>query len=41
MRRVEDTYRGLSRDLTLEEWRERSAGAKYVDNAMRLTSSLQ
>jgi cardiolipin synthase len=41
MKRVEDTYRGLSRELTLEEWRERSAGSKYVDNAMRLTSSLQ
>jgi cardiolipin synthase A/B len=41
VREVEDTYRGLSRELTLEEWRQRSFGRKYVDNAMRLTAGLQ
>ncbi|WP_183095112.1 cardiolipin synthase [Nocardioides stalactiti] len=41
LREVEDTYRALSRELTLEEWRQRSPGAKYVDNVMRLTASLQ
>lgn len=41
VREVEDTYRGLSRELTLEEWRKRSFGRKYVDNAMRLTAALQ
>jgi cardiolipin synthase len=40
-RKVEDTYRNLSRELTLEEWRRRSAGARYVDNTMRLTAALQ
>ena len=41
MREVEDTYRGLSRELTLEEWSERSAGTRYVDTVMRLTAGLQ
>ena len=41
MRKVEDHYRSLSRELTLDEWRQRSFGAKYVDNVMRLTSALQ
>jgi cardiolipin synthase A/B len=40
-REVEDSYRSLSRELTLEEWRGRSRRATYVDNAMRLTSALQ
>ena len=40
-REVEDTYRALSRELTSEEWSRRSGRAKYVDNAMRLTSALQ
>ena len=40
-REVEDTYRGLSRELTLEEWRNRPRRSTYVDNAMRLTSALQ
>jgi cardiolipin synthase len=40
-RAVEDTYRALSRELTLEEWSQRSRRATYVDNAMRLTSALQ
>jgi cardiolipin synthase len=41
MRKVEDTYRGLSRELTEEEWARRGKGARYVDNVMRLTSALQ
>ena len=40
-REVEDTYRALSRELTSEEWSRRSRRARYVDNAMRLTSALQ
>ena len=40
-REVEDSYREVSRELTLEEWRGRSRRATYVDNAMRLTSALQ
>jgi cardiolipin synthase len=41
MRKVEDTYRSLSRQLTLEEWDKRSAGTRYVDTVMRLTAGLQ
>ncbi len=41
LRRVEDTYRSLSTELTAEVWRTRSWGAKYVDNVMRLTAALQ
>ena len=41
MRTVEDTYRALSRPLTLEEWDRRPARHKYVDNVMRLTAALQ
>ena len=41
MREVEDGYRGLSRELTAEEWAGRSRGSRYVDNVMRLTSALQ
>jgi cardiolipin synthase len=40
-REVEDTYRSLSRELTLAEWSQRSRRSTYVDNAMRLTSALQ
>jgi cardiolipin synthase len=40
-REVEDTYRGLSRELTAEVWSQRSRRSTYVDNAMRLTSALQ
>ena len=38
---VQDDYRSLSRELTLDEWRQRGRGAKYVDNVMRLTAALQ
>ncbi|WP_426244816.1 cardiolipin synthase [Nocardioides sp. LHG3406-4] len=40
-RKVEDSYRVLSRELTLEEWRHRSPRQRYVDNTMRLTAALQ
>ena len=38
---VEDTYRGISRELTLEDWMKRPMGVKYVDNVARLTATLQ
>ena len=38
---VEDSYRAVSRELTLEEWGRRSFGKRYVDNTMRLTAALQ
>jgi cardiolipin synthase len=40
-RDVEDDYRAASKELTLEEWRERSKVQRYLDNAMRLTAALQ
>jgi cardiolipin synthase len=40
-RKVEDDYRTLSRELTLEEWQQRSAWQRYLDNTMRLTAALQ
>ena len=41
MRKVEDHYRSLSRELTLAEWGRRPLEKRYVDNVMRLTSALQ
>jgi cardiolipin synthase A/B len=41
LREVEDTYRALSHELTMEEWQTRPRRARYVDNVMRLTSALQ
>jgi len=41
MRKVEDRYRELSRELTLEEWSQRRPRTRYVDNVMRLTAALQ
>jgi cardiolipin synthase len=41
MRKVEDAYRALSRELTLDEWAQRPARRKYADNVMRLTAALQ
>ena len=41
IRKVEDDYRARSRELTLEEWSRRPAGARYLDNVMRLTAALQ
>ncbi|MET0467265.1 MAG: cardiolipin synthase [Aeromicrobium sp.] len=41
IRVVEDAYRARSRELLLDEWLQRSAGTRFVDNAMRLTATLQ
>ena len=41
MRRVEDTYRALSRELDLEDWRHRPLWERYIDNVARLTATLQ
>lgn len=40
-REVEDAYRSISRELTIDEWSQRSPGARYLDNVMRLTAALQ
>ena len=41
MREVEDMYRSLSRELTLDEWLTRPLSKRWVDNVMRLTSAVQ
>lgn len=41
IRVVEDDYRAKSRELLLDEWLERPARTRFVDNAMRLTATLQ
>ncbi|MGP5163683.1 cardiolipin synthase [Arthrobacter rhombi] len=41
VRRIEDGYRANSRQLVLEDWTDRPAGEKILDNLARLTSSLQ
>lgn len=41
MREVEDHYRGLSRQLTIEEWRTQPLRSTILDNLARLTSALQ
>jgi cardiolipin synthase len=41
VRKVEHGYRALSRELLLDEWRERPARTRFVDNAMRLAATLQ
>ncbi|WP_194409648.1 cardiolipin synthase [Microbacterium cremeum] len=41
MRDVEDTYRSLSRELTLEEWEKQPLRSTVLDNLARLTSALQ
>ena len=41
MRKVEDMYRGLSRELTIDEWKTRPLSKRWVDNVMRLTSAVQ
>ena len=41
IRAVEDSYRAMSKELTLEAWLSRSRGSAYVDNVMRLTAALQ
>ncbi len=41
MRGVEDQYRRLSRQLTIEEWRRQPLRSTILDNLARLTSALQ
>lgn len=41
LRDVEDRYRALSRELTLEEWRKQPLRSTVLDNLARLTSALQ
>jgi cardiolipin synthase len=41
LRNIEDDYRAVSRELTLDEWRTRSFRLRTVDNVMRLTAGLQ
>jgi len=40
MREVEDIYRGLSHELTLDEWKQRPLNKRWADNVMRLTSAV-
>ena len=35
LRKVEDSYRAISRELLLEEWLARPKVAAYVDNVLR------
>jgi len=41
VRAVEDEYRALSRELTLEEWMQQPLRSTVLDNLARLTSALQ
>jgi cardiolipin synthase len=41
MRDVEDRYRSLSRELSLEEWMKQPLRSTVLDNLARLTSALQ
>lgn len=41
MRVVEDEYRSLSRELTLQEWMQQPLRSTVLDNLARLTSALQ
>jgi cardiolipin synthase A/B len=41
LRQVEDTYRSVSRELTLPEWLNRPRWERVTDNLARLTSALQ
>ncbi|MFC4140699.1 MULTISPECIES: cardiolipin synthase [unclassified Microbacterium] len=41
VRAVEDEYRRLSRELTLEEWEQQPLRSTVLDNLARLTSALQ
>ncbi|MDR6866572.1 cardiolipin synthase [Microbacterium resistens] len=41
MRAVEDEYRALSRELTLEEWMQQPLRSTVLDNLARLTSAVQ
>jgi len=41
MREVEESYRAVSRELTLEEWMERPVGGRVLDNVARLSATVQ
>src|SRR4051812_11143566 len=41
LRVVQDRYRSLSTELTLDVWRARSRGDRALDNLMRLTATVQ
>jgi cardiolipin synthase len=41
MRRIEQQYRDVSRELTLDEWLKRPRISQVLDNVMRLTAGLQ
>jgi cardiolipin synthase len=41
MRKVEDTYRAMAKELLLEDWLARGRRSAYWDNVMRLTAALQ
>ncbi len=41
LREVEQSYREVSRELTLEEWLHRSRASATLDNVMRLTAAVQ
>jgi cardiolipin synthase A/B len=41
LRRIEDGYRAVSREVTSDAWNARRAGHRFVDNLMRLTSAVQ
>nr|WP_309065931.1 cardiolipin synthase [Microbacterium sp.] len=41
VRTVEDAYRSLSRELTLDEWMQQPLRSTVLDNLARLTSALQ
>jgi cardiolipin synthase len=41
LHKVQDEYRALSTELTLDQWRARGHRQAYVDNVMRLTAALQ
>jgi cardiolipin synthase len=41
LREVEQSYRSLSRELTLDEWMNRSRASATLDNVMRLTAAVQ
>jgi cardiolipin synthase len=41
MRKVEDTYRAMSKELFLKDWLTRGRTSQYLDNVMRLTAALQ
>jgi cardiolipin synthase A/B len=41
LKSLEDEYRAHSRELTLDEWLDRPAASKVLDNVARLTAAVQ